>query len=160
MKIYLAGIIDGKKIKKCKEWRNKIINHYSDWKGKGNYGDICFLNPLNGEDNISLDGLSSNLPPQGILIKDYNAIKICDLFIVNMDVFGVKRYPIGTISEITFAYEFRKPIILISKDKVYKEHPFTKSMVSCYFDTVEDLLKSKTINIFYKAFNSAPMENI
>jgi nucleoside 2-deoxyribosyltransferase len=156
MKVYLAGIIDGKKIKQCREWRAKIIDHYKNWKNSGhNYGNLEFLNPLNGEDNISADGFTSNLPPSAILMKDYNAIKMSDLFVANMDVFGVKRYPIGTLMEIAFAYEFRKPIILISKEPIYKKHPFVGTMVNCFVDNVDELLKQKIINTFYKAFNAS-----
>ncbi|MEM4260870.1 MAG: nucleoside 2-deoxyribosyltransferase [Candidatus Woesearchaeota archaeon] len=157
MKVYLAGIIDGTNIDKCKEWRTKIITHYTNWKNTGkNYGDICFLNPLNGEDQISDDGLSSHLPGKAILTKDYNAIKKCDLFIVNMDTFGVARPPIGTIMEIAFAYEFKKPVMMITTEELYKKHPFISNMVDWYFDSVDDMLNQKAINIFYKAWHSAP----
>jgi nucleoside 2-deoxyribosyltransferase len=155
--VYLAGMIDKKNIDKCREWRHKIIAHYSNWKNSGkNYGTLCFLNPLNGEDKFSKDGLKSNLPPSAIFMKDYNAIKKCDLFIVNMETFNVQRAPIGTISEISLAYEMRKPIFMITTDKTYRRHPFISTMVSWYFTSVDDMLKKKAINIFYKAFNSAP----
>jgi nucleoside 2-deoxyribosyltransferase len=156
MLIYLAGIIDGKNIEKCKEWRTQIINHYTNWKNTNqNYGDVCFLNPINGENQISEDGLSSHIPSRAILDKDYNAIKKCDLFIVNMNVFGVNRPPIGTIMEIAFAYEFKKPIIMITQDEIYKKHPFVSNMISWYFNSVDDLLNQKAINIFYKAWHSS-----
>ena len=156
MRIYLAGIIDGKHISECREWRTKIISHYTNWKGtEKNYGEICFLNPLNGEASISEDGLSSHLPSKAILIKDYNAIKKCDLFLVNMNTFGVDRPAIGTLMEIAFAYEFRKPVMMITSDDLYKKHPFVSNMVDWYFDSVDDILTQKAINTFYKAFNSA-----
>lgn len=121
MKVYLAGIIDGKTIVKCREWRHKIIAHYSNWKNSGkNYGTLCFLNPLNGEDNISKDGLSSNLPPQAIFIKDYNAIKKCDLFIVNMNNFGAKRIQFGCYSDDTEV--LTENGWLLFKDLVKKEN--------------------------------------
>jgi len=156
VKIYLAGIIDGEKIKNCKAWRKKITLHYTNWKdSKSNYGNICFLDPVNGEENISKDGLTSHVPSKAILIKDYNAIKNCDLVVVNMNTFGVKRPPIGTIMEIAFAFEFKKPIFMITKEKIYKKHSFVSNMVDWYFDSVDDLLEQKAINTFYKAFNSA-----
>lgn len=153
--VYLAGIIDGLQIDKCHEWRNKIIKTYSDWKNKGNYGDISFLNPLNGESEISKDGLSSNVPSKVILIKDYNAIKNSKLFIVNMETFGVQRPPIGTIMEIAFAYEFRIPIIMITQDEVYRKHPFVSNMVHWYFNNVDEMIEAKAINHFYKSLHSA-----
>jgi nucleoside 2-deoxyribosyltransferase len=154
--VYLAGIIDGKQLNNCKEWRTKIIQHYTNWKDTGkNYGDISFLNPINGEDQISEDGLTSHVPSKSILSKDYNAIQKCDLFIVNMNTFGVLRPPIGTIMEICMAWQAKKPIIMITQDDLYKKHSFVSNMVDWYFDTVKDMLDAKSINIFYKAFNSA-----
>jgi hypothetical protein len=153
--VYLAGIIDGNHIDNCNEWRNKIIAKYSNWKNAGNYGDISFLNPLNGETEIAKDGLSSNVPSKVILIKDYNAIKSSKLFIVNMETFGVQRPPIGTLMEIAFAYEFRIPIIMIAQEEVYKKHPFVSNMVHWYFDSVDEMLEAKAINQLYKAFHSS-----
>ncbi|MCK9429010.1 MAG: hypothetical protein M0R17_03230 [Candidatus Omnitrophica bacterium] len=154
MKIYLAGIISEKEIDLCRAWRSQIIDHYSNWKNSGkNYGDVCFLNPLNGEDNIS--GLTSNIPPSAIFIKDYNAIRISNLFIVNMDNFGSDRVNVGTILEIAFAYEAKLPILMITTDDMHKQHPFLSTMVNCYFTSVEELLEKKIINTFYKAFNSS-----
>jgi len=157
MKVYLAGIIDGEKIEKCKFWRHQIINHYSNWKNSGkNYGDICFLNPLNGEDDISKDGMSSNIPPSAIFIKDYNAIRKSDLFIVNMDTYKSKRTNIGTIMEIAFAYEHKIPILMITRDQMHYKHPFVISVVNCYFKSIKELLESRAINVFYKAFHASP----
>ena len=157
MKIYLAGIIDGEKIIECRIWRQQIIEYYSNWKNSGkNYGDVCFLNPLNGEDSISEDGMNSNIPPSAIFMKDYNAIRKSDLFIVNMDTYGSKRTNIGTIMEIAFAYESKIPILMITTDEMHKKHPFVCSVVNCYFSSVKELLEKKIINTFYKAFNAAP----
>ena len=157
MKIYLAGIIEGSKIDLCRTWRQELIACYSNWKGSGkNYGTICFLNPLNGEDNFSNDGLSSDFPPAAIFIKDYNAIKKSDLFIVNMDTFGSSRTNIGTLLEIAFAYEARIPVVMITNNEMHKKHPFLSSIVSYYCESVEELINKKVINTFYKAFNSAP----
>jgi nucleoside 2-deoxyribosyltransferase len=157
MRVYLAGMIPkGESLIYAKEWRTKVINYYSNWKNSGkNYGNICFLNPLNGEDQISDDGLSSNIPSKAILTKDYAAVRSSDLCIFNMDQFGDPRIPFGTILEIGFAYEKRIPSIMITKDDVYKKHPFISNMIDMYFETIDDLLNKKAINIFYKAFNSA-----
>jgi nucleoside 2-deoxyribosyltransferase len=154
--VYLAGLIQGSVIDKCIGWRRQVVEHYSNWKGTGKpYRDLEFLDPCNGESNVSKDGLSSNLPKRVILDKDYNAIKKCDLFVGNMDNFGVDRPLLGTTMEIAFAYSFHKPIILITKEKVYREHPFVSQMVSWYFETVEEMLENKAINQFYKSWNSA-----
>ena len=156
MKVYLAGLIQGSVIDKCIAWRKQIVTHYSNWKGLGKpYIDLDFLDPCNGETGLSDDGLASDVPKKVILDKDYNAIKKSDLFIANMNNFGVERPLIGTIMEIAFAYSFRIPIIMIAREQVYYEHPFVSNMVSWYFNTVEEMLETKAINQFYKAWNSA-----
>jgi len=156
MKVYLAGLIQGSVIDQCIGWRKKVVEHYSNWKNTGKtYGDLEFLDPCNGESDVSKDGLSSNLPKRVILDKDYNAIKKCDLFVGNMDSFGVDRPLLGTTMEIAFAHCFRVPIILITNDRVYKEHPFVSEMVSWYFETVDEMLEEKAINQFYKAWHTA-----
>lgn len=154
MYVYLAGIIQGSVIDKCIAWRKKIVEYYSNWKGSGiPYENLYFLDPCNGEKNISADGMKSNIPTKFILDKDYNAIKKCDLFVANMDKFGVERPPIGTIMEVAFAYDFHKPIIMITTEEVYKKHPFVSNMVSWYFETVDEMLEAKAINQLYKSIN-------
>jgi nucleoside 2-deoxyribosyltransferase len=156
MYVYLAGLIQGSVIDQCIGWRKQIVQHYSDWKGTGTpYKDLFFLDPCNGEDNVAPDGLSSNIPSKVILDKDYNAIKKCDLFVANMENFGVSRPLLGTTMEIAFAYGFHKPIIMVTKEEVYRKHPFVSNMVSWYFDSVEEMLERKAINQFYKSQHSA-----
>lgn len=155
MYVYLAGIIQGSVIDECIKWRRTVVDHYNNWKGSGiPYNDLYFIDPCNGEKDISDDGMTSNIPTKVILDKDYSAIKKCDLFIANMNKFGVDRPPIGTIMEVAFAYEFHKPIIMITDETVYYKHPFVSNMVSWYFKSVEQMLEAKAINQFYKAFHS------
>jgi nucleoside 2-deoxyribosyltransferase len=161
MVCYLAGMIHGSVIKECKFWRRKIVEHYMNWKGTGQpYKDLYFLDPCCGEENVSSDGMTSDLPSKTILDKDYNAVKKCDLLVVNMDTFGIKRAPVGTIIETAFAYEFRKPIIMITDEDVYLRHPFVSNMVSWYFKSVDEMLNAKAINHFYKGWVNPNYEEI
>lgn len=156
MKVYMAGLIEYSVIDKCIQWRKQIVDHYSNWKNSGKvYGDICFIDPTNGESGFSNNGTSTLLPSKVILEKDYMAINKCDLFIANMDSFGVTRPLIGTIMEIAFAYTWHKPIIMITTDALYKNHSFVSNMVSWYFESVEDMLDKKAIQQYFKAWHSA-----
>jgi nucleoside 2-deoxyribosyltransferase len=153
MKIYLAGLIHGSVINECKLWRRTIVNHYNNWKNSGKmYGNISFLDPCNGEEQVSQDGLSSNLPAKVIFDKDYNSVKNCDLLIANMNNFGVSRPLIGTTMEVAFAYEFHKPVILITDQEVYRKHPFFTSIVSWYFNDINEMLNTKAIQLFFKSW--------
>jgi nucleoside 2-deoxyribosyltransferase len=152
MRIYLAGYINGNLIKQCAEWRIKIREHYAR---KG--WDIVWLDPLNGKEfaEITEDGLKSNVPAEAIFDRDLMSVKEADLLIVNMNTFGATRPPLGTICELAWAGYLNKPIIFISKDVNYIEHPFVKRMVSWIVPDIDTLLKEKIINYFYKGINTA-----
>jgi len=157
MKVYLCGYIQGDVIEQCYSWRKKIRSFYENWKGTGKNYPISFLDPLNGENfnEISPDGLKGCFPPNAIVHKDYNCVDKCDLVICNTDTFGQNRPLIGSIYELAWAYEKRKPVIMITNDIVFEQHPFITNTVSWYVKSVDELLEKKIINEFYKSFNSA-----
>lgn len=155
MTIYLAGYISGSVIEQCVEWRKKIREIYDNWKGK-RY-PICWLDPLNGENysEVSLDGSNGTIPKNAIVHKDYMCVKNSDLIVANMNTFGQIRPPIGTICELAWAFEFHKPIIMITDDSNYINHPFISYFVSWYVNTVDELIEKKIINQFYKSWSTA-----
>lgn len=158
MRIYLAGYITGgENLSKCIEWRRKIRNHYDNWKGTNERYPICWLDPLNsGEgDEISSDGLKSKVPPHAIVHKDYKSVAIADLIVANMETFGCDRPLIGTISELAWAWDRHIPIVMVTKEKQYIDHPFTSYFASWYVKSVDELLEKKVINEFYKAWHTA-----
>lgn len=158
MNIYLVGLISDVKIEECITWRKQIREHYANWKGQGQmYGDLCFLDPLNGENysKITNNGLEGVIPPNAIVHKDYSCVRKSDLIIINTDLFGTTRPLIGSIFELAWAYERRIPVIMINNDPIFDQHPFVTNTVSIYVKSVEELLEKKYINIFYKAFHTA-----
>ena len=90
-----------------------------------------------------------------IVHKDYLAVKEADIIVANMDNFGAPRNLTGTLCELAWAWEMRKPIIMISTETKYTEHPFLQVFSSVIVSDVETLLKEKWINAFFKAMNSA-----
>lgn len=155
MRCYLAGFINGNKLKECIEWRVRIREHYNNYKGE-RY-PIEWLDPLNsGElDHIDAQGLKSNIPRNAIVQKDLLSIENSDIIIANLDTFGELRPPIGTICEVAIAWHLRKPIILITNNDNYKEHPFLSYFASMVVKDVDELLSQKYVNLFFKAINSA-----
>lgn len=156
MKVYLAGLITGAVLDKCVEWRKQIRNHYDNWKGEGKY-PIVWLDPLNsGElDNITPDGLASNISAGMIVAKDMLSVRNSDIVVANLDRFGHDRPLTGTLIELGWAHIEHKPIIVITKDDYYKNHPFIKIMSADVVSSVEELLEKKLINKFYKSLVSA-----
>lgn len=157
MTIYLAGYISGEVLEQCLSWRKKIREFYDDWKGQGIPYPINWLDPVNGENyaEISKDGLTSNMPSNAIVHKDYLSVVKSDLIIANLSTFGCLRPAIGTISEITIAWTEHKPVVLITDEEMYKNHPFLKYFSSWIVDTVDELLSKKIINEFYKSWHTA-----
>jgi nucleoside 2-deoxyribosyltransferase len=152
MKIYLAGYIHGKNIDKCSEWRVKLRDFYirKVW-------DITWLDPLNGKNfaEITEDGLKSSVPYSAIFDRDLSSVRNSDLIIANMNTFGSSRPPIGTISELAWAGLMQKPIVMITDELNYIEHPFMKKMVSWVVPDVETLIEKKIVNYFFKGLNTA-----
>lgn len=156
MKVYLAGSIYGSKIEQCKEWRKKIRDHYHNYKGQ-RY-PIDWLDPVNGEDTVELspDGTKSNIPSAAIHLRDHTSVtKLANLVIANMDRFGETRYPIGTIMEVAWAWHCQVPVIVISNEETYKNHPMFATATAILVPSVEELLEKKWIQFFYKGWNSA-----
>ena len=163
--IYLAGYISGKKIKECSEWRKRVREHYEHWrkpirndKGKKvgimeERYPICWLDPLNGKDFEDIDskGLhAKGVTNEAIVHRDYNCVKSADLIIANLDTFGCIRPLTGTMFDLAWAYDSHKPVIVITTEPNYKNHPFITETASLIIPSVDDLIKKKYINYFYK----------
>jgi len=160
LKIYLAGYIQGRVINQCTEWRKKVREHYDHWKkqeGNKKRYPITWLDPLNGEDfaEISPDGLKSPIPPHAIVHMDYKCVNDADLIVVNMDTFGEDRPLTGTICELAWAWDKKIPIIMITNEKKYINHPFLSYFASWIVPDIDTLINEKIINQFYKRWHSA-----
>jgi hypothetical protein len=156
IKIYLCGYIGGPQvIDKCIKWRQDIVERYNDYKGQ-RY-PIVWLDPLNGKDFDFMDkhGLKSNVPSHAIIHRDYQCVVRADLIIANLDTFGEERPLIGSIFELAWAWEHHIPIILITDEVMYKEHPFMDYIASHIVSSVKDLLDKKVINYYFKGWNDA-----
>lgn len=152
MKVYLAGQISGTHIKECVDWRIKVREYYSrkDW-------PITFLDPLNGKEfaEITEDGLKSDVPAEAIFDRDKMSVMAADVVVVNLENYDKSREPFGSHCELAWAGLLGKPIILITKEIKYMEHPFVKRMVSWIVPDVETMLKLKCLNYFFKGINNA-----
>ena len=155
MNIYLAGYISGKKLDECLAWRKKI-RQYFDLKPKW-HGEIAFLDPLNGKKfgEIDAEGLKSNIPGKAFVKRDYKCVKIADLLIVNLNTFGESRPLTGTIYELAWAWLHKIPVIVITTDVNYLEHPFIKDTACIIVSSVEEILEKDYIEYYYKGLVSA-----
>lgn len=155
--VYLAGYIQHDVIDQCRAWRQKVMDYYRDWKGTGKPYPISWLDPMNGEEGTVLDkhGFHSSVTAHAVIHRDYTSVLKADLVVANLDTFGCTRAPIGTISEIAWAWDHRKPIIVISGEPTYSEHPFISYFSSWTVKSVDELLEKKIINFFFKGWVDA-----
>jgi len=156
MKVYLAGLMSGEKLKETVSWRVQIREHYSNWKNSGKPYPILFEDPYSGPELESIDpkGYTSNIPARAIIMGDYMSVKNADIIVANLNSFGGSREPLGTQWELAWCWQLQKPFIIISEDEKYSRHPFTAQ--ACIFcKSVEELINQKWLNYFYKRIAGA-----
>ena len=155
MRCYLAGFIAGNKIQDCIAWRRKIVTYYAlrAW-------DIIWLDPMNGKaiGSITPEGFKSDIPGPAFVDRDIKNVEDSDLIIANLNTFGEVRSPTGTICEIAIAGYLHKPLIVISDDNNYIEHPWIKDFASIIVPSVEVLIDKKYVDYFYKGNVTARYE--
>jgi len=153
--VYLCGFMSGRKLTECTEWRKQIREYFNlnpKW-----HGQICFYDPFNGQERQTIDkeGLCSSIPGPALVARDYAGIKASDLIVANLNTFGETRPLTGSIYELAWAWLEHKPVIIITQDKNYIQHPFIQSTASMIVPDVKTLLKSKYIQYFYQGRHSA-----
>ena len=67
-----------------------------------------------------------------------------------MNTFGETRTPTGTLCELAITGYLHKPLIVITDDRNYYEHPWIKDFASMIVSSVDELLEKKYIDYFYK----------
>ena len=133
-------------------WRKAVIEHCSI------YPRIEVLTPLCLDSTVhrglSDKGLKSWVPTNAIPQRDRLAIQKSDLLITNYDTFGSDRPAIGTICEAAWAFHLDKPIISISADRVYREHPFLSYFAAATYSTTKEMIDSEIIEYFLKGITA------
>lgn len=158
MYVYLAGYMSGEKLKQCIAWRKEIRHFYKNWKDSSRAYPFIFLDPFNGKELETIDskGLTSSVPSKAIVYGDYKSVKKADILVVNLDIFGADRPSIGTYCEMAWAWQMKKPIITIAKNKdILKKHPFIQEFTTIFVENVDELLEKKHLNTFYKRIAGA-----
>jgi nucleoside 2-deoxyribosyltransferase len=109
--------------------------------------------PMRGKEKlseVSPDGGVTNpaLTSSDIILRDYNDILSCDILLTHLSLFGSLRPMIGTLFELGWAWQMRKPVIGISPSslelfekqqfKLMRSHPFVTQAISHYFETEDE----------------------
>jgi nucleoside 2-deoxyribosyltransferase len=76
---------------------------------------------------------------QGILIvKDYQLVVRADIILVNLQIITADKPMIGTMFELAWAWQLKKPVIAIVADNWYSKHPFPFSTFSARVETLDE----------------------
>jgi len=68
---------------------------------------------------------------QGILIdKDHALVKKSDIVLVNLQTFPSFKPMVGTLFELAWCYDDKRPVIGITDDGPYSRHPFIQRTLS------------------------------
>jgi len=142
--VYLAGFINSSNMKECSAWRQSLRETYQ-YRMTGY--DIEWSDPTK-------DNVCHLTYPNAIVHHDYSLLSQSNLIIANLDTFGYERPLTGTIAELAWAYQQRKPIItIISEDKAkefYSNHPFIRVFSSFIVESVDDIIKDDLIGYFIR----------
>lgn len=136
--VYLAGPITGLTyVEAALTWRSEVTEVL----------ESCGIHvrcPLRGKEYLINQGklekqylhLSPLSSPQGIVRRDFNDVKTCDLILVNF--LGYDKASIGTTWEIGAAYALQKPVVVVMEPKSIHDHPFITQSATYVFDKLDD----------------------
>ena len=77
-----------------------------------------------------------------LVARDLKDVEYCDVLLVNLTGTKDERPAIGTLSELAWAYQLRKPVICVvdedTTDPNYYKHPFLHTFVDHWVSTVDE----------------------
>lgn len=136
--IYLAGLISTV-AKESLTWRLEA---------EGLLQDVFnVVSPLRGktdlENHTNDNGMNSVYTTHGdITLRDFNDIKESDILLANLELWNSDRPLLGTIAEMAWCWEWKKPVIAIcSPTNTYmRTHPFVVSFVTHFLPNLEEAI--------------------
>src|SRR6478736_591828 len=128
--VYLAGPIKGLNFNDATTWRDKAVQ------GLLSHGILAY-SPMRAKDYLqndkNIDSSDSNYSqfplsvPPAVVCRDFMDCTTRDAIIVYL--LGAKTVSIGTVCEIAWAYQARKPIILVMEQSGNPhEHIFVRQL--------------------------------
>jgi nucleoside 2-deoxyribosyltransferase len=137
-KVYLSGPIKGLSYNHAVEWREYAKRYLEDNNIKG-------VSPMRGKEYLEgTKSLDSEKDPnvlgsdRSLWCRDYNDVHTADVLLVNLeDSNGVS---IGTVFEIAWAKEMKKPVIVVMPQNNIHNHPFIREATSLFFTDLDDAL--------------------
>lgn len=140
MKVYLAGTI-ATSDDYFQRWRKEAAAFLS------NHG-IMPLSPLAQKEVVTSKdgGITSNIPNEDILMRDYTMVRSSHLVLANLKVMGdngrIEKPLVGTFFEMAWAWDWKKPVIAVVEpdNYLFNAHPFLTGTITHKFETLEEAL--------------------
>lgn len=146
MNVYLAGLISTEAPESL-HWREKA----EDYLWEHGITAISPMNSKSGLEHVSKDGglTDPRLTNADIVLRDLRDIMRSDIILAHLDLFGSKRPLIGTIAELAWAWEHRKPVVAVASEDnaLMRSHPFITRFVAHYFADMESAM-SHIVNYY------------
>lgn len=137
--VYLAGPIAGCDPPEAEDWRDDMVSAL----GAAHITGISPLRcePLIGETyEASYDDVRFGTP-KAISSKNWFDTMHCDMVLAYLPKeLNDRRPSIGTMFEIGWATGVHKPVVLVTDDEYYANHPLIKHNVSWVVDNFDDAL--------------------
>ena len=139
VKVYLAGNISSNP--ETYEWREVatqlLTPYYEVLNPSSNPFNTALLKEFTG-DIESFKVAAINRAQHILLVKDYNLVLSANIILANMALVTPGKPLIGTLFELAWAWQLRKPVIAIVGDNWYCKHPFPTSTFAATANSVED----------------------
>lgn len=144
--VYLAGLISTEHPESL-AWRD--VARRKLWDYAGDLGkDVVVLSPLRGK--ADLEGATSDggithpaTTAKDVMYRDRADILRADIILVNLNDWGSERPMVGTMFELAWAWDHKKPVVAVVDDNNYlmKSHPFVVEAVTHYFEDLDSACK-------------------
>lgn len=139
--VYLCGPISGLSFDECVAYYDQVNQLLPPW--------IVPISPMRGKgylkgepvlgDTYENTVLSSG---KAIVTRDYFDVKRADVILANF--IGAKRVSIGSLFEIAWAFEMKKPVILAMEPGNLHDHAFVREACGIRAHTLEEAVKALT----------------
>lgn len=80
------------------------------------------------------------LTSRDIIFRDYWDIRQSDVLLTCLDDFGNSRPLVGTLMELAWAWEARKPVVAFAATPLMLNHPFVKESVGRYCADLDEAI--------------------
>lgn len=140
-KVYLSGPMGGLTYEQAQGWRTDVSNQL-DSSIVATYSPLRGVRQTIGNQVMGLFGNEKDplTTGRGILIADHYDVQTSDAILVNL--LDAKERSIGTISEVAWAFAYRKPIVLVMEaaDNVH-DHAFIRQMADFTVTNLQEAIR-------------------